>query len=63
MGASRWLEEVVRPVTGERRRFVADSEEALDQQIAAWTSTEAGKRQLSTSSSELTSNRPKGAQL
>ena len=36
METSRWIEEVVHPGTGEKRLFQADTEEQLEQQIAAW---------------------------
>jgi hypothetical protein len=37
METSRWIEEAVHPGTGEKRLFQADTEEQLEQQIAAWT--------------------------
>jgi hypothetical protein len=36
METSRWIEEAVHPGTGEKRLFQADTEEQLEQQIAAW---------------------------
>ena len=36
MENSRWFEVAVHPITGEERRFQADTEEDLDRQITAW---------------------------
>ena len=41
METSRWMQDVVHPVTGERKIFDAGSAEELDQKIAKWTAARA----------------------
>jgi hypothetical protein len=36
METSLWIEEVVHPVTGEKKLFQGDTVEQLEQRIAAW---------------------------
>jgi hypothetical protein len=41
MDRSRWMQDLIHPVTGERRVFEAGTEEELEKKIAEWVAADA----------------------